>query len=217
LDDIEKSSSETGYDAPNRKRRGRAAVVFGVLGAAVGLGALATSLWVYSQTQRDILRLSNEFAQFRLSLTLLQQQGIAPADLAATATPSADHSAELTALGNRLAILEENWRNAPASLPAVALPTPEAPANPAANAGASGDCLPTGTRFLVAVGDSYPVCGTTVTVSISSVQPGFLSLGDGTVIASGGTIPLVGSSCMITAVSAGEEGMTEFGEVRVTC
>ncbi len=166
----------------------------------VGVAALGASAWVYSETQRDLRLLSTDIAQFRLSLELYgRQQG----------APSGSDSASLQDLSNRLAILEDNWRTPPpATLPE--LPVASAPAN-------AGDCLPTGTRFLVAAGDSYPVCGITGTVAIGAVDNGFISLADGTVIAAGGNIGLPGTACMIGVVSAGENGMTGFAEIKVSC
>jgi hypothetical protein len=37
------------------------------------------------------------------------------------------------------------------------------------------------------------------------------------VIAAGGTIGLPDTNCMIGVVSAGEDGMTGFAEIRVSC
>lgn len=171
----------------------------------VGVAALAASAWVYSETQREVVRLSTDIAQLRVSLELFgRQQG----------TPSGTDTVSLQDLSNRLVILEESWRSAPVTAPATALPElPEA----ASTTGSDGDCLPTGTRFLVGAGDSYPICGVAGTVEIGSVDNGFLTLGDGTVIAAGGNIGLPGTACMIGVVSAGEGGMTGFGEIRVTC
>ena len=51
---------------------GRVTVLVGL----VGVAALGASAWVYSETQRDIMRLSTDIAQFRLSLELFgRQQG----------------------------------------------------------------------------------------------------------------------------------------------
>lgn len=190
---------------PTRKRPRRLprGTLLSFVVGLVGIAALATSAWVYSQTQRDLMRLSTDIAQFRLSLELYgRQQG----------TPSGTDAASLQDLANRLAILEQNWRSpAPAALPELpTAPTAAAPAN-------AGDCLPTGTRFLVTAGDSYPICGVAGTVEIGAVDNGYLSLRDGTVIAAGGTIGLPGSACMIGVVSAGENDMTGFAEIRVTC
>ncbi|MCY1550269.1 hypothetical protein D9M68_865100 [compost metagenome] len=174
----------------------------------IGVVALGTSAWVFTETQRDINRLSTDIAQFRLSLELFgRQQG----------TPSGTDEASLQDLSNRLAILEDSWRTAPAPVAATAAtPAPTAPVadGPAPNA---GDCLPTGTRFLVTAGDNYPVCGVEGTVAIGSVDNGFISLADGTVIAAGGNIGLPGTACMIGVVSAGEDAMTGYAEIRVTC
>lgn len=189
--------------APPAGRRLKLAPMLGFAVGLLGLAALAASAWVYSETQRDIVRLSTDIAQLRVSLELFgRQQG----------TPSGTDSASLADLANRLAILEENWRGAPA--PAASLPALPATAS-APSAG--GDCLPTGTRFLVAAGDRYPVCGTAGTVEIGAVDNGFISLGDGTIIAAGGNIGLPGSACMIGVVSAGEDGMTGYAEIKVTC
>lgn len=191
---------------PVRRGLPLASVLSFVVGL-VGVAALGASAWVYSETQRDVLRLSTEMAQFRVSLELFaRQQG----------TPSATDNAGLQDLSNRLGILEESWRNAPAQSAGSALPaTPTAPVT--ATAASGGDCLPTGTRFLVTAGDTYPVCGFDGKVEIGGVDNGFMSLSDGTVIAAGGNIPLPNSACMIGVVSAGEGGMTGFAEIRVTC
>jgi hypothetical protein len=169
----------------------------------VGLAALGASAWVYGDTQREIMRLSTDIARLRVSIELFsRQQGV----------PSGTDSATFTDLSNRLAILEENWRGAPVnSLPAL----PAAAATP--TGAAAGDCLPTGTRFMVAAGDSYPVCGTGAVVEIGSVDDGFIALSDGTVIAQGGNIALPNSACMIGVVPTEGGSITGFAEIRVTC
>lgn len=188
--------------APRRKRR-RSLLPVAVAGlAAMGLAGFAAGFWMQAQTGRELTRMATDIAQLRLGLELYgRQQG----------TPSNTDSAALQDLANRLAILEENWRQAPvpsAALPE--LPTASAPAD-------GGDCLPTATRFLVAAGDSYPICGTAGTVSIGSIDNGFLSLADGTIIAAGGALALPEIGCTLAVVSAGENGMAGYGEIRVTC
>lgn len=177
----------------------------------VGVAALGASAWVYSETQRDIVRLSTDMAQLRVSIELFgRQQG----------TPSGTDNASLSDLSNRLAILEESWRSAPpaAAEPQTSLPaTPATAATPAAVEAASGDCLPTGTRFMVAAGDRYAVCGTGAVVEIGSVDNGFISLSDGTVIAQGGNIALPNSACMIGVVPSDGGSISGFAEIRVTC
>jgi hypothetical protein len=192
---------------PLRARMPLANVLSFVVGL-VGIASLGASAWVYSDTQREIVRLSTDIAQLRLSMELFgRQQGV----------PTNTDNAALTDLGNRLAILEQSWRSAPATPPALALPaTPAtAPATPAA--AADGDCLPTGTRFMVAAGDRYAVCGSGAVVEIGSVDDGFISLSDGTVIAQGGNIVLPNSACMIGVVPSDGAAVSGYAEIRVTC
>lgn len=191
--------------AAPRRRLPLATILSFVVGL-VGVAALGASTWVYSETQRDIMRLSTDMAQLRVSLELFsRQQG----------TPSGTDNAALSDLSNRLAILEQSWRDAPPAA-AAAGSLPALPA-PAASAAAGGDCLPPGTRFMVAAGDRYPVCGTSAVVEIGSIDDGFISLGDGTVIAQGGNIALPESNCMIGVVPMDGGAISGFAEVRVTC
>lgn len=177
----------------------------------VGVAALGASAWVYSETQRDIMRLSTDMAQLRLSMELFARQQDAP---------SSTDDAGLSDLSNRLAILEESWRSAPQATGGTPTSLPATPADTTTTApadAAGGDCLPTGTRFMVASGDRYPVCGTGAVVEIGSVDDGFISLADGTVIAQGGNIALPNSSCMIGVVPSDGGSISGFAEIRVTC
>lgn len=198
--------------APSAERSRRGVSLSNVLSFVVGLvgiAALGAAAWVYADTQRDIRRMSTDIAQIRLSLELFgrQQPGAA-----STSTTS---NGELQDIANRLSILEQSWRSAPAAaLPAV--PDAIAPSTDAPVA-TGGDCLPPGTRFMVAAGDSYPICGTSGKVQIGSVDDGFLTLGDGTVIAEGGTIGLAGTKCMIGMVPSEGGSISGFAEIRVVC
>lgn len=168
----------------------------------VGVAALAAAAWVYADTRREIGRLRTDIAQIRLSLELFgRQQGTTPAPAPAAPPDLAD-------IIERLDILEQTWRSAPAPVAA-----PPATAAPAAG---DGDCLPTGTRFLVTSGDVYPVCGVGAEVAVAAVDDGFITLADSTVIARGGTFPLAGTACMLSVVSAGPE-LGGYAEIRVTC
>ena len=190
---------------PAERRRLPLANILSFVVGLVGIAAIGASAFVYSETQREITRLSTDIAQLRVSLELFgRQQG----------TPSGTDAASLTDLANRLAILEEGWRNAPSPAPAA---NPPAVPETAAPAAADGDCLPTGTRFMVAAGDRYPVCGTGAAVEIGSVDDGFISLADGTVIAQGGNIVLPNSTCMIGVVPSDGGSISGFAEIRVTC
>ena len=200
-------------EAPPRGDRGRALSLLVGLVGVVGIAALAASAWIYASTQRDILRLSTEIAQLRLSLDLYMQQG------GGTAAASTGGDMLLD-LSNRLAILEENWRSGPVSAAAVPASSPAAlPATPATGEAAAtgGDCLPPGTRFMVAAGDRYPVCGTSAVIEIGAVDEGYISLMDGTVIAQGGNIALPGTGCMVGVVPMEGGAISGFAEIRVTC
>jgi len=188
---------------PVERRRLPLANILGFVVGLIGIAAIGASAFVYSQTQREIVRLSTDIAQLRLSMELFaRQQGV----------PSDTDKASLADLANRLAILEDDWRNTPAPTAGPPAISDAAPADTAA-----GDCLPTGTRFMVATGDRYPVCGSDAVVEIGSVDDGFISLSDGTVIAQGGNIVLPGSNCMIGVVPSDGGSISGFAEIRVTC
>ena len=70
---------------------------------------------------------------------------------------------------------------------------------------------------MVAAGDRYVVCGTSAVVEIGSVDDGFISLADGTVIAQGGNIGLPNSACMIGVVPMEGGAISGYAEIRVTC
>lgn len=179
----------------------------------VGVAALGATAWVYTETQREIVRVSTDIAQIRLSLELYGQR-------ATGAAPTASSADGLLDLSNRLAILEQSWRGAAPANPAPASALPALPGEtvPATGAVATGgDCLPTGTRFMVSAGDNYAVCGTTGSVAIAGVDDGFITLGDGTVIAQGGTVGLPGTQCMVGLMPSDGGGISGFAEIRVTC
>jgi hypothetical protein len=190
-------------------RPSRLPLLLGITGAVFGLAALGITGWSYVEDQREIRRLATEVAQLRLSLDLYARGDAA----AETAAPAAATDPALTDLANRLAILEQNWRGN-----AVPSPTTAVPATVGAQATPDdADCLPSGMRLLVAAGDSYPICGQPAAVSISQVDNGFIVLSDGTAVASGGTMPLPNSACTIGVTSSGDEGLTGYAEIRVSC
>lgn len=207
-------SMRQAFDGPSPRRRRRlprATTTLSVVAALVGVTSLAASAWIYSETRRETLRLATDLAQVRLSLDLYARSiGTATPATPAVTSPNA----ELSDLYNRLAILEQNWRSGATALPAIA-PSTATPAP--TSAGAGDDCLPSGMRILVAAGDSYPICGQNTAITVANVDNGFMSLSDGTMVVSGGTMPLPGTSCMIGVTSGGDEGVTGYAEIRVTC
>lgn len=210
----EKLRAPSSAPTPKRERPPRSNMLLTSVVALVGLAALATSTWVYTEMQREMLRISTEMAQLRLSLDLYAQRGAVP--VSTEAVPAGDASA-IDALENRLAILEQNWRDgpaAPAAAPAAALP---GIGGPTASTESDGDCLPAGMRLLVASGDSYQVCGTEAVIDVMNVSNGYISLTDGTTVPSGSSVPLNGTACSIAVTSGGDEATTGFAEIRVTC
>ncbi|WP_193334482.1 hypothetical protein [Devosia beringensis] len=188
---------------------------FSIAAAVIALISLGGTAWLYAETQREIKRVSTDIAQIRLSLELFgKQQAAVEGDAVDTSTDSS--ADELQALANRLALVEANQ----ASAISAATSLPALPVGDAAGGGAvatGDDCLPVGTRFMMAAGDSYPVCGTTGTVAIAAVDNGYVTLSDGTIIAQGGTVGLPGTQCMLGVMPSESDGLSGFAEVRVSC
>lgn len=200
--------SKSDIGAPERPARtARLPAIFTFVVGLIAVVAIAASAWVYSETQRDLNRVATDIAQIRLSLQLFGQQR--PGDIA---VPASDR---LQDLSNRLAILEQNWRGQAPATGAAALP-----ATPGAATSATGpqtDCIPQGTRFLVAAGDSYPICGTSAVVAVTEVAATYVSFTDGLIITAGGNALLTGTKCTLAVVSSGADGMTGYAELRVGC
>jgi hypothetical protein len=186
---------------PPRDRPSRGPWVVAALGAVLGLAGLGAAAWTNSEAQREILRLSTELAQLRVSLDLYARSG------------GNAREADVAALAQRLSILEQSGA---AGELRPALPAVPASSEPA-EAGEGAECLPPGMRLLVAVGDSYPVCGQTAAVDVGVVDNGYISLADGTTVPSGSTVPMPGSACTISVTSSGDEGLTGYAEIRVNC
>lgn len=199
-EDATAQHSRASADATYPRRNNGLALVLGTLGMICGLAGLGAAIWIYTEGQAETRRLASDIAQLRVSLELYAR--------GASANPGADQSGLLD-LSNRLAILEQNWRSS-----TVPLPTSTAPV---ATASTNEDCLPSGMRILVAEGDSYPVCGQSGSVNVGQVANGYIVLLDGTTIASGGSIPLPQTQCTIGVTSDGDEGLTGYAEIRVTC
>lgn len=180
---------------------GRIGIALGLMGVLIGLGAVGATSWLQMQTQQEILRLSTELAQLRISLDLYARNAIAAAPPAPAAEPE---PAAVTG-----------------ALPEIAPPGADTPTAASAEAAPAAtdnqDCLPAGMRLLVAAGDSYAVCGQTASVDVATVDNGYVMLKDGTTVPSGGTMPLLGSACTIGVTSSGDEGLTGYAEIRVTC
>lgn len=179
------------------------ALILGAMGLLAGLCGLGAAAWLHEAGQAEARRLASEIAQLRVSLDLYARG-------AGTGAPAQAEGEALAALADRLAILEQGRSNAPSAAPGADPPAPVAAINE--------DCLPSGMRILVAEGDSYPICGQSSVVNVAQVTNGYIVLADGTTIASGASIVLPGSpSCTIGVTSGGDEGLTGYAEIRVTC
>lgn len=177
-------------------------ILLATIGLVLGLAATGIAAWTYMDGQREILRLSTELAQLRVSLDLYARNG-------------AGSSTALADLAERLDSLEQNWRGAAVPLPETA--SAEEAAAPAQPSPGGEDCLPPGMRLLVAAGDNYPICGENASVEVGVVDNGYIALADGTTVPSGATMPLPDSACTIGVTSDGDEGLTGYAEIRVSC
>lgn len=183
----------------------RGTMILGIAASLVALAALGIAAWTYAEARRDMLRLSTDIAQLRLSLDLYAQRS---GNAAGTAG-----SDQLSDLANRLALLEQAWRDG-AATPAA---NNTASASTPAGATPGAECLPPGMRILVAAGDRYPICDNSASIAVGGVDNGYVTLADGTTIPSGGTMPLGTTGCMVAVTSGGDEGLTGYAEIRVSC
>ena len=206
---MEQTTQEPSQRAP--RRTGLVALLAAVA-LLCGFAAIGASYWSMQQTRGEILRLSTELAQLRVSMELYARASAAPD---APDTSAADASAAALAdLQSRLEALEENAIAALPELPPAGSSTASLPAVTATGE----DCLPPGMRLLVAAGDSYAICGQeTAMVDVAEINNGYIGLADGTVIASGGTMPLANSACTVGVTSGGDEALTGYAEIRVNC
>ncbi|WDR04691.1 hypothetical protein PSQ90_10175 [Devosia rhodophyticola] len=201
------TKSDTGANTPPEQPPARPSLHQTILLLAVGLvglTAIIACVWVYTDTRREVLRLATEVAQLRLSLDLYVQQK--------PGTAAVNPDAMLN-LQNRLAILEDSWRNQSSPVPAITAPAAVA----TGTATAQDDCMPQATKFLVSSGDSYPLCNTTGVISVLTVSPDRVSFTDGTVIPAGGNGLLSGTNCRITVLSSEADGLSGYAELRASC
>jgi hypothetical protein len=189
---------------------GRASILLPVVAGIIAVGALGVAAWVYGESQRNLAAVSAELAALRTTLESVDEPAVAG-------------DADLAGIEDRLSILEGVWRDGAASGAStpdtastgsiVDLGTPAAGANADAD-----DCLPSGTRFLVGPGDSYPVCGTSGSIDVISVGERDVTFADGTAIVVGGNTLIPGTdNCTVAVLGANESGLAGFGEIRVNC
>jgi hypothetical protein len=208
-----------------------------LLAALVGLIALGGALLVHNAATIAQQRQATEIAQLKASVSILTQApaGSSPAPVV-SAPPAEDGTADaLLALQSRIVTLEQTTksqaadleaaRTALANIPAqsAALPTdtsaiepPAQSATPAALTadGPTTDCIPLGTRFMAAAGDSFPICKTKAVVTVSSVADGSAIVEGAGPVAAGGFGNLPAPGCTVMVFTADLSG---YAEMRVTC
>lgn len=202
MDQSSSPDRQTEHPKSPRRRRPQTATTIAGMSLVAAIVAIGLGYWQVNEINREMLRVSTEIAQLRVSLDLYARGRPANADTAET----------LAALADRLAALEQ----APIVPAAAAAPVAAAPALPAVTESGE-DCLPPGMRLLVAMGDNYAICGQPASIEVGMVDDGYITLVDGTTIPSGGSMPLPESACTVAVTSSGDEGLTGYAEIRVSC
>lgn len=178
------------------------------LAALVGLVALAAAVVVHQAAMTGNRALGEELARLRQEIVVLNQRNEA---LSTRIDQTGDDGAgpALLALQERIAALE-------AAGGPLAAPAPLAVGQPAAidpNL-PTEDCIPQGTRFMVALGDSFPICQSEVVVTASAISAELVALDNGASLVMGTPAPLPGGACTASLLSADNAG---FAELRVDC
>jgi hypothetical protein len=97
--------------------------------------------------------------------------------------------------------------------PPAAASTKGVPAAIAAD-GPTTDCIPLGTRFMAAAGDSFPICKTRMVVKVAAVSDGLATISGAGEVAQGGTGNLP-QGCTVAVFSA--DVSSGYAEMRVSC
>lgn len=215
--------------------------VISLLAALVGLIALGGAILVHTNGDIERQQMATQIAQLKASVAILgqpQDRSTVPAVPAPGARPAEDKGVAdaLLALQDRIAALEQQTRDQAAALEAAkaqlagqaAAPATAtvATAEPAASAqpsvapaavvadGPTSDCIPLGTRFMAAAGDSMPICKTRVVVKVAAVSDGLASINGAGEVAEGG-VGKIDAGCSVAVFSA--DTASGYAEMRVTC
>lgn len=211
-----------------------------LLAALVGLIALGGAVLVNIRADTQQQALAAQVAELQSALG--QAGGVATVSPTASASSApASSPAEddgtveaLLALQNRIAALEDTTRTqaealeaaqtALASQPSIAPLTPvetgasAMPATATSSAvtdeGPTTDCIPLGTRFIGASGDSFPICKTKVVVAVASVSDGIATIRGAGDVPVGATSAL-SQNCSVSLFSA--DIASGYAEMRVSC
>ena len=192
------------------------------LAAVVGLVALAGAVAVQMTADARTERMAEELGMLRVDLDALAQRANEIEAAAATGqAPAGDDGTidAMLALQDRMNRLEEEWASAPQPTPATASagafsPNVGGPAAVIDPSWPTDNCIPMGTRFMVATGDEIAICQSPVVVKVSAITADNVMVDGPGVITETAFKPIPGSNCMLTVLSADEAG---FAEMRVAC
>ena len=183
------------------------------LAALVGLVALAGAVRVQVNVtgQNDTIRAEIAEARQELRLVVQRTENFSTRLDAVGEAGGSDGTAEaLLALQDRLVKLEQAAGGVSAATTAAPA-TSTAPVDPSLPV---SDCIPQGTRFMVTVGDSFPICQSTIVVTASAISADMTALDNGVTLVMGTPAPLPGGGCTASLLSSDAAG---FAELRVDC
>jgi hypothetical protein len=218
--------------------------IISLLAALVGLIALGGAILVHTNGDAQRQQMATEIAQLKASLALMGQPTPGTSVQTAVPAAKGDDGVAdaLLALQDRIAVLEQTAKTQAsdleaaraqiASLPSqppaqVAAVDPSALSSAAVSSDPSGaapsavvadgptkDCIPLGTRFMGAAGDSFPICKTKMVIKVVGVSDGLATIGGAGDVAQGGTGNL-DKGCNVAVFSA--DLASGYAEMRVTC
>ncbi|HEX4296627.1 MAG TPA: hypothetical protein VHZ56_01260 [Devosia sp.] len=144
------------------------------------------------------------------------QLQVAQASLATEATASVAAASAASAVAAEGASVQPAVSTADAAA-AVAPAGSAASAVPAAIVadGPTKDCIPLGTRFMAASGDSFPICRTKTVIKVSDVTDGQATIDGAGPVVAGGFGRLGFNGCTVMVFSA--DPVSGYAEMRVTC
>jgi hypothetical protein len=193
------------------------------LAAVVGLLALAGAVLVQARLDRrpdiseDLLALQHSIEALRQRTELLARND----EVLAAADDDGTIDA-LLALQDRMHKLELALDERPLLQGATAMAEGGGAYTPAAGEAPAqidpswptADCIPLGTRFMVATGDSIAICQTPVVVKVSAITADNVLTENAGVVNETASQSIPGSNCSLMVFSAEAEG---FAEMRVSC
>jgi hypothetical protein len=218
--------------------------IISLLAALVGLIALGGAILVHTNADAERRQMAAEIAGLEASVDALGKGGtVAAAAPASSTEPDPGVADAVLALQRRVAELEQKSAEQASALAAASsqlAAQPSLPSVEVANAGTTSatpvpvpstastkgvpaaiaadgpttDCIPLGTRFMAAAGDSFPICKTKMVVKVAAVSDGVASINGAGEVAQGGTGNLQ-QGCTVAVFSA--DVTSGYAEMRVSC